>query len=156
MQLKLKATDILLNTRQERTFMILYSDGHIEMDYDVSHDILTARWLDYKGASKQELQYSIERLISTIKSYDIRNLLIDAHEDVTGITDEEYLEVNQEFGKSLTETRLQKIARLGSPNEKREDLVEELAEDILEKTEVKIIFQNFYDRPSAISWLQKG
>lgn len=136
--------------------MILYSDGIIQMEYNVANDILTASLFDYKTSSKEELAYSFEKLVSTVKSYDIKNLLLDSREDVIALTDDEYFEVVSVLARELVSTRLLKIARLGSANERREELVEDVARHVLEETQTQMVFHNFYDQTSALQWLKQG
>ncbi|AKD03430.1 hypothetical protein POKO110462_05640 [Pontibacter korlensis] len=133
--------------------MKLHSDGLCELEYDAATDILTARWLQSKTSTLAELSYTMQVLLDTIRNYDIKRLLIDAHEDVEGVSDVEYVDLNVEFAKKLVQTRLQKIARLGNPNHNRENFIEALAEDLLAQPTTLVAFQNFTDERSAIQWL---
>ncbi len=126
------------------------------MEYNVASDILTAKLFDSEGSSKEELAYSFEKLISTVVSYDIKNLLLDAREDVVALTDEEYYASVNLLAQQLVTTRLLKIARLGGLNERREEMVEALSRHVLEETQAQMIFHNFYDQTSALQWLKQG
>ncbi|MBC5775300.1 hypothetical protein H8S95_14570 [Pontibacter sp. KCTC 32443] len=136
--------------------MILHKDGLILMDYDVASDILVVKWLASKTSSSSELSYTMKLLVDKIRSYDIKNLLIDAREDVIGITDEEYVEINMTFAQNLASTRLQRVARLGTTNTNRENFVQELAEDVQALPEANVVYQEFQDETIAIQWLQQN
>lgn len=137
------------------TSMILHKDGLTEMEYDVTADLLKVRWLDSKRSTEPELNYTIGILLDKIRNYDIKKLLIDAREDVEGVTDEEYVEMNVNFAKLLANTRLVKVARLGTNNLNRENFIQELAEDILSLPDTKLQYHNFRDEQTAIQWLLK-
>ncbi len=126
------------------------------MDYDVASDILVVKWLASKTSSSSELSYTMKLLVDKIRSYDIKNLLIDAREDVIGITDEEYVEINMTFAQNLASTRLQRVARLGTTNTNRENFVQELAEDVQALPEANVVYQEFQDETIAIQWLQQN
>jgi hypothetical protein len=136
--------------------MILHRDGLIELRYDAATDILSVRWPDSRNASKAELQFSIAKLIDTLRHYDIKKLFIDASENVENVSDEEYREMNQKFAEDLvSSTHLQKIARIGAPNAIRQKIVEDIAGAELEKRQSKLSFREFGDEQSALEWLQQ-
>ncbi|WP_347158333.1 hypothetical protein [Pontibacter chitinilyticus] len=133
--------------------MILHRDGLVEMQYDAAVDILKVKWLDSKGATRDEFGYSFQKLLETIRNYDIKKLLIDSREDITAVTDEEYKELNTTFANKLAGTRLARIARLGTTNTSRESFVEALVEDVLALPDTTVAYHNFYDEQHATAWL---
>ena len=136
--------------------MILHKDGLIEMDYDVASDILLVKWLASDTSTSLELGYSMNLLVDKVRSYDIKKLLIDAREDVVGITDEEYVEINVEFANNLANTRLERVARLGTTNINRENFVKSLVEDVTSLTRTSLIYKEFNNEATAIVWLQEN
>lgn len=136
--------------------MILHKDGLSMMEYDVTADLLVVRWMDSKRSTEPELNYTIGILLEKIRSYDVKKLLIDAREEVEGITDEEYMQMNTNFAKLLAGTRLLKVARLGATNAIREKFVQALAEDLLALPDTKLQYHNFEDEQTAVQWLLKG
>ncbi len=123
------------------------------MSYDVSVDLLKVRWLDLKYSTGAELNYTIGVLLEKIRNYDIKKLLIDAHQNVEGVTDEEFVEMNTNFAKLLVSTRLKKVARLGTNNLNRENFIQALAQNTLSGSDTTLQFHNFNDEQSAVQWL---
>ena len=134
--------------------MILHKDGLIVMDYDVATDILVVKWLASETSTSLELGYSMKLLVDKVRSYDVKKLLIDAREDVVGITDEEYVEINVKFAKDLASTRLERVARLGTTNINRENFVKTLVYDVQAHAQTTLIYKEFQDQTNAIEWLQ--
>jgi len=136
--------------------MILHKDGLIEMDYDVASDVLVVKWLASATSTSLELGYTMDLIVDKVRSYDIKKLLIDAREDVVGITDEEYVEINVKFANNLASTRLDRVARLGTTNINRENFVKSLVEDVQALTQTHLIYKEFSNETAAKLWLQNN
>ncbi|MEJ8756078.1 hypothetical protein WG947_03660 [Pontibacter sp. H259] len=134
--------------------MTLHKDGLIVMEYDVATDTLVAKWIASKTSNSLELGYTMKLLVDKVRSYDIKKLLLDAREDVVGITDEEYVEINVKFAHNLATTRLVRVARLGTTNINRENFVKSLVEDVQSSTQTSLIYKEFNNEATALEWLQ--
>ncbi|MBB6610998.1 hypothetical protein H7F15_08115 [Pontibacter sp. Tf4] len=134
--------------------MILHKDGLIVLNYEVGFDTLVVKWLASDTATSPELRYSMQILVEKIRSYDIKRLLIDAREDVVAVSDEEYVELNVNFAKNLVQTRLERIARLGTTNLNRENFVKGLVADLQSLPETSLVYKEFNDEATAKEWLQ--
>lgn len=124
------------------------------MNYDVATDILVVKWLASETSTSLELGYSMALLVDKVRSYDIKKLLIDAREDVVGITDEEYVDINVKFANNLASTRLERVARLGTTNINRENFVKSLVDDVQLLPQTKLVYKEFNDESNALEWLQ--
>lgn len=134
--------------------MLLHKDGLIELNYDVRSDILSVRWPDLNGITISELEFSITKLVDTLRHYDIKNLLIDSRSSkIADITREEHLKVLLEFVKLLMTTRLEKLARIETTDIGREGVVDIAAEEAINRLGIRFDFRNFSDEVSAREWL---
>ena len=134
--------------------MLLHKDGLIELNYDVRSDILSVRWPDLNGITISELEFSITKLVDTLRHYDIKNLLIDSRSSkVADITREEHLKVLLDFVKLVMTTRLEKLARIETTDIGREGVVDIAAEEAINRLGIRFDFRNFSDEVSAWEWL---
>lgn len=136
--------------------MILHRDGLIVLEYEAATDILSVSWPDSRRASAAELQFSIAKLMDTLRHYDIKKLFIDASENVENVSDEEYRSMNMKFAGELIATRLQRIARVGAPDSERQKMVQEIAEKYLFESNGNITFREFPDADAAMEWLREN
>ncbi|GGK64971.1 hypothetical protein ACD591_01730 [Rufibacter glacialis] len=130
--------------------MIIYQSGLITLDYDPATDILYIEWPDVQDFLVLEIRQALSILVDHIKSYDIKKLLIDSSRASLEIPGDEYKEVLMEFGKNLMNTRLEKLARISTPNAMRENKVTEAQQDV----HFTISLRTFTEKKEAISWLK--
>ncbi|KAA3439450.1 hypothetical protein [Rufibacter hautae] len=130
--------------------MIIYQSGLITLDYDPATDILFINWPDVQDFLVPEIRQALLILVDHIKSYDIKNLLIDSSRASLDIPGTEYKEVIKEFGHNLMQTRLEKMARILTPNSTRENKVEEARQEL----RFPIPLRTFTDSKEAYSWLK--
>jgi len=134
--------------------MLIHKDGLIELNYDVVNDILKVRWPDLTGLTMPEIDYSLSKLIDTLRHYNIKRLFIDSHtSSVADISREEHHMVLLNFTKMLMTTRIEKMARIETKDKNREDVVSQTAEEAIHELGIQFQFRNFTDERSAINWL---
>ncbi|MBB6610671.1 hypothetical protein H7F15_06455 [Pontibacter sp. Tf4] len=134
--------------------MLLHKDGLIELRYEVANDVLLMNWPDLTGITLPEIDYSIRKIIDTLRHYDIKNLLIDSRQSkLSDLSQEEYQGVLITFVQQLKTTRLQRLARISTVDSRREDVVDDTAELALKKMGIDFVFRNFAEQQAAYSWL---
>ncbi|MEJ8755644.1 hypothetical protein WG947_01435 [Pontibacter sp. H259] len=134
--------------------MLIHKDGLIELNYDVVNDILKVRWPDLTGFTLPEINYSLKKLIDTLRHYDIKRLFVDSQaSSLTDISWEEHHTVLINFTKMLMTTRIEKMARIETKDSTREDVVAQTAEEAINELGIKFQFKNFSDEGPALKWL---
>ncbi|MBA9075437.1 MULTISPECIES: hypothetical protein [Rufibacter] len=131
--------------------MILYQSGFLTLDYDPATDILFVEWPDVHEFLVPEINQTLQILVDHLKSYDIKRLLVDASQAALEIPPQEYKEVLKEFGLNLMTTRLEKLARIITPNPAREHNVEEAKQEV----GLTLRLQTFPDKQEALLWLEE-
>ncbi|WP_347158848.1 hypothetical protein [Pontibacter chitinilyticus] len=135
--------------------MLLHKDGLIELNYEVATDILTVCWPDMTGFTRSEIGYALQKLIDTLKHYDIKKLLIDARSRVVELPEEEYADLMLDFSRNLLSTRLMKVARLQTLDMSREKKVERATAKVEKQVQIDIPYKSFADEVSALAWLRE-
>ncbi|WP_205502644.1 hypothetical protein [Rufibacter psychrotolerans] len=130
--------------------MIIYKSGLLTLDYDPGYDILYINWPDVQEYLIPELRQSLSIVVDHVRSYDIKNLMVDTTKSTLEISADEYKEVLKEFGRNLTSTRLQKLARVLTLNETRETKIEEAKNEI----HFAIALRTFSNKEEALHWLK--
>ncbi|WP_187264537.1 hypothetical protein [Pontibacter beigongshangensis] len=138
--------------KQLSLVMIIYNNL-IKLEYNPVTDILLVEWPDIFDYASAEMKQTLQAIVDTIKHYDVKKLLIDSRKSIIGISQAEYEALLKEFNKDLTNTRLQKIARLESENLTREAQVKELLPKLKQKTLVD--FGTFASITEATNWLER-
>ena len=134
--------------------MLLHKDGLIELNYDVVSDVLKVKWPDLTGFTMPEINYSLTKLIDTLRHYDIKKLLVDSRtSSVADVSQEEYHNVLFGFAKKLMTTRLEKMARIETADRSRENVVTQTADEAVNNLGIQYEFQNFTDEKTALRWL---
>ncbi|WP_162426828.1 hypothetical protein [Pontibacter pudoricolor] len=135
--------------------MLLHKDGLIELKYDVVQDILFLRWPDMSGMTMPEIEFSLKKLIDTLRHYDIKNLLIDSRESKADLDKEEHRALMLRFSEYLTSTRLKKMARLATTDLHRENVVDHAVEEATNRLGITFEFRNFADEAGALKWIRE-
>ncbi|MBJ6118340.1 hypothetical protein JAO76_09065 [Pontibacter sp. BT310] len=136
--------------------MLLHKDGLIELKYDVVLDILSLKWPDMSGMTLPEIEFSLQKLIDTLRHYDIKNLLIDSRESKTDLDNEEHLALMLRFSEYLTSTRLKKMARLATTDLNRENIVDYAVGETNNRLGITFEIRNFADEAGALKWLREN
>jgi len=122
------------------------------LDYDPATDILSLNWPDVKDFLLPEVKRELKVLIDTIKHYDVKKLLIDTSKAKVEVTDAEYQAFVSAFVSTLKDTRLQKLARIGTNNPNREKISDQAKET--SQIDLFMEFRSFNSGPEALAWLQ--
>ena len=132
--------------------MILHTDRYFEHIYDVKHDLLCVKWPTIENLYLPEILNSIKILVENVKNYNIRHLLIDGTETQAHSSNEDANKVVTVFINGLKNSRLEKLARVESPNQDRESVIKALIPELMTNATFEIKF--FKDVTSALIWLQ--
>ncbi|MFB9862293.1 hypothetical protein [Rufibacter immobilis] len=134
--------------------MLLYQDSVLSLEYDPATDILEMVWPDFDTDTMLETKHALQMMVESIRTYDVKKLLIDGSNARIRVSDEENLAALQQFAVDLNATRLQKIARIQSSNTRRETQTQESMYRLQASLDAHFELQNFPDRPSALTWLK--
>jgi hypothetical protein len=132
--------------------MILHKDRYFEHQYDVKLDLVQVRWPDIEDIYLPEIFHSVNTLVENIKNYNIRNLLVDARDTKPLTSYHDADRVVEAFTVGLSHSRLEKLARIESPNYQRENMLKQLTADLNTRFTYRTMF--FKDLESAFAWLQ--
>lgn len=136
--------------------MLLLKDSLVELYYDVTADVLSMKWPDLTGLTKSEIQHSLQKVIDTLKHYDIKKFLVDARENKVEVPEEVHKQVAYQFSIDLKSTRVEKMARIASTNLEREKRTYLVRQAINQELTFNLEYQEFNDGEAALSWLQKN
>jgi len=133
--------------------MILFQNSIVKLDYSPATDILEVEYPDLHDYLLPEIKYTINLMVDIIKSYDVKRLLLDSTRTVVAVSEEASREVATYLAAGIVTTRVQKVARLQSPN----TAVEKTAQDNVRHIEVAqalpFQIQNFTSTSEAVAWL---
>lgn len=129
--------------------MILYQNALMKLDYSPQTDILSVEWPSFDPYSLPEIKQTLHRLVEAIRTYDVKNLLLDSSKTKIGVSETEYLAVVGQFQADLMKTRLQRIARIISGDSEREKKVEKMKEE----NQSAIQLESFSSKTEALEWL---
>ena len=133
--------------------MILEKDSLLEFDYDTNTHILSVSYPDLTGIPMAQIENSLDKLYRNVVNYDVQKLLLDLRHGLRGITETQYRELTNKFLQQLSQTRLEKIARILPANPAREYFVEHYAEILREDITVDFKDKSFSNRAEALAWL---
>jgi len=135
--------------------MILFENSIMKLEYNPATDILDVKYPNLYGYLLPEIKHSIDTLLETVISYDVKKMLLDSRDTMVSIKPEESTDISVYMASGLVNTRLQKLARLQSAD----TVVESRAEENfhLVKSSLKLSFQLkiFSDKDKAMEWLMK-
>ena len=134
--------------------MILYPDNLLALGYEIGTDILTVRWPNLTAASVQELQLAIEKLIAAVKHYDVKRLLIDSTKSKVDIPDHIYKPIIFGLIQALTQTRLEKMARVLPEDALRETRLRSYNEEMNRQKMFTFQTGEFATLAAAQKWLK--
>ena len=133
--------------------MILHRDGLLVLEYDIASDVLYVSWPDLSGFSMDEIQYSFQKFIEAIKSYDVKRLLLDSSKTRVDASYEDYKTLMLELSTGFLGTRLERIARVRAEDNMREQLVQQFIQEIVVDPQFSIPYQDFASVQDALDWL---
>lgn len=122
----------------------------IRLEYNPAKDLLDVEWPDYNLYSLPEFKHLLEKVIDTVRFYDIGYLLLDARSTLDAIKEIDYIDAAILFLDNLSKTRVKKVARLVNHSSIREKQIQEISY----QHQLTLEFQTFSSREVAISWLE--
>ena len=134
--------------------MILYQDSLLELDYDVSADVLYVKWPNLTDADINYLDIAINELLNAIKHYDIKKLLIDSRTSQIEISEEVYRPLVFSFIKRLKHTRLYRMARVIPENTFREARLQSYTRQMHFENMFSYETADFNSKDQALAWLK--
>src|SRR5688572_2935510 len=135
--------------------MILQQDSLLAFNYDTSTHILTVRYPDMTGIPMSQIENSLNKLYHNVVNYDVKKLLLDLRFGLRGLTEVQYRNLTNDFIKQLSQTRLEKIARILPDNPAREYIVEHYSEVLRQDITVAFVDNSFSNTADALAWLLK-
>jgi hypothetical protein len=130
-------------------YRMLIPNKFLRLDYNPTNDVLFVEWPNMHDYSMPEVNYIIEELVETVRSYDIKRILTDTRQSVVTIPMDEYAKVINRLAMVLATTRLQKFARLQTPDPERNTIASNAAALVVGS----IAFRSFDSADEAVAWL---
>ena len=121
----------------------------IRLDYNPTTDVLLIDWPNMHDYSLPEVKYIIDEIVETVKHYDIKRILTDTRQSVITVDSAEYAGIINQLALDLANTRLQKFARITTPDPNRERIARDAAALVVGA----IQYKGFENSEEAIKWL---
>jgi hypothetical protein len=135
--------------------MILYPDNLLTLDYEMETDILKVQWPDLTLAALPELQVAIHKLIDAVKHYDVKRLLIDSRKSKVEIPEDIYKPIVFGLIQALTQTRLERMARVLPEDTLRETRLRSYNEEMTKQKMFTFKTGEFCTLEEAQGWLRQ-
>jgi hypothetical protein len=132
--------------------MIIYR-GLIELDYNPATDVVVTTMPNVTEISLSEVEQCFQIIVTYLRNYDIKKMLLDASKSIVEVEDAAYQSVVLKFGKDLMTTRLQKLARVGTVDKVREEKSQYASTTARQQLNLPIAFANFSTFSEAMDWL---
>jgi hypothetical protein len=134
--------------------MLLHQTPLLDLLYEPKTDILRVNWPDTREAEQSEIEQSLERLKGSVTTYFITRMLMDTSQTSLLYEVETLREIWQQVFATVTDTKLEKIARIKSHSPTREALAQEAFRQIApETTFPHLSFSQFLTEEDATKWL---
>ncbi|MBD1398118.1 STAS/SEC14 domain-containing protein [Pontibacter sp. JH31] len=130
--------------------MVIYKNGFLTLDYEPATDILSFEMPNVDDVVLPEMKRSLAIIVEHVRNYDVKRVLLDARQTNMSVDAESYADIIAEFYRNLMATRVQKVARLVTPDSKREKVVKTLLDNMTLSVEV----QRFTEVSKALDWLK--
>ncbi|WP_299700718.1 hypothetical protein [uncultured Pontibacter sp.] len=128
---------------------MLIPNKFLKLDYNPTQDILFLEWPNMHDYTLPEVQYIINEVVDAVRNYDIKRILTNTRQSAVTIPMEDYAKVINQLALELATTRLQKFARLQSPDPKRNTIASNAAALVVGS----ITYRSFDNVEEAIAWL---
>ncbi|MFT2009105.1 hypothetical protein ACMA1I_10560 [Pontibacter sp. 13R65] len=132
--------------------MIIFKNGFVTLEYAPASDILSFEMPNVDDIVMPEMKRSLTIIVEHVRNYDVKRILLDARQTCVLVDDNSYAQIISDFYRDMMATRVQKIARLITPDSIRERVVKKL----LDNTNLSIEVQWFTEVGSAVEWLKSG
>ena len=129
--------------------MILYQNSLMQLNLEPANSLMEVNWPNFEAYSVDETKLALSRLVNTVKTYEVKKLLVDASNAKLNAEAEDYEEIIRHYTSLLQETNLEKIARLVTDVPERENRSRKLQKYI----PASIQIQNFENATDARTWL---
>ncbi|GHA80022.1 hypothetical protein [Pontibacter akesuensis] len=134
--------------------MIIFENSIIKLDYDPATDIVVIEYPDLHGYLLPEIKHSIDILTDTVRSYDVKRVLLDSTKTTVSVTPEESREIAVYLASALARTRVQKLARVQSLDLTVETRAKNNMQHVQQELTLPFMLQNFTQKAQALAWLQ--
>ena len=136
--------------------MVIYSEKLIHLDIDPKTDILKIKWPNLVDEPISVVQPAIDKILKSIRLFQVSKLLIDTKDTKTNISEEDFRKFSKEFIEVLIPTNLKKLARIVYAHPLREIRAQILIEDLSAWLSPDFESREFTDEKSALAWLENG
>lgn len=135
--------------------MVLYWDELIKMDYASVQDVLLVEPQDNESLPFLKISRIFSSIVACVKEREIKNLLIDFSRNTLVVTETEYKSALARLAVGLTGTTIEKLARIATGDQTRENMIGRLEAEIREVLVSPIQVKNFPNRAEAMRWLME-
>ena len=131
--------------------MILFQNSLIKLIYNPATDILSVDMPSVNYDIATEYSRSLDIIVENVKNYDVKKLLIDASKSEIEIDLDKFADLITKFSLDLKASRLEKVSRVVSADQERENIVQQ----IIEEVQPVPLYNSFTDYKVAMGWLEK-
>ena len=135
--------------------MILLENSILRLDYNPATDILEVEYPDLHNYLLSEIKHNIDIMMEIVRSYDVKRLLLDSTRSVSSVNADESREIATYLAAGITGTRVQKVARVQSPETAVETRAQNNIKHIRETQQLPFQLQNFTSKVDALEWLKQ-
>ncbi|MER2999217.1 hypothetical protein [Pontibacter populi] len=125
------------------------------LDYDAATDILYATCPDMKQEEMLHIYAAFAVMVKTLKEKNIPYLILDTSSSQLDMHQEDYNTILALLSTDLAVTGLQKLARLVSPDEKREGIVRQFLKELDAHQSLPYVVESFTSKEAAVTWLKE-
>ena len=129
--------------------MILYRNSLMQLNFDPANSLMEVNWPNFESYSLDDTKLALSRLVSTVKTYEVKKLLVDATNAKLTVESETYEEIVKHFTHLLFETGLEMVARVMTTDPDRESMAKKMAKFL----PASIRLQHFNTIAEAKDWL---
>lgn len=131
---------------------MLIPNKFLKLDYNPTQDILFLEWPNMHDYTLPEVHYIISEVVDAVRNYDIKRILTNSRQSTVTIPMVDYAKVINQLALELATTRLQKFARLQTPDSDRNTIASNAAALVVGS----IAFRSFENVDEAVTWLTES
>lgn len=131
---------------------MIISNPVVKLEYNPSTDVLLFDWPNFTNFTLSEADYVLDTVLETIRSYDVKYLVIDTRKGELEIERSLYKQIKFNFVMGLRRSRLKKLARIIIHETFREELLKKVAKEACFEVPVA----NFSRIEDALIWLNEN
>ncbi|MBB6613032.1 hypothetical protein H7F15_18470 [Pontibacter sp. Tf4] len=133
--------------------MLLYNNGLLVVELMQEENLMLVDLPDIQSNNLPQVWHALQFVLEHINAREVTLLLLDSSKSVVEVGIEEYAAVSKQFAMELMTTKLQKVARVASKDNQREEKVAQASSQIQKQVPRNITFSNFTRREEAVAWL---